>query len=259
MPGDEPTEPLLLPYSESCHTTLAAAVETRDVLAERFLPELARPIMSHGCNPWLANRRDEERQYRTKPTGRGTFNDYSIAGLYLTTEIIPTQMRNIIPQRIIFQTQAADQGWADNGGHGTFVNSHTWFEASILRPWSADGEDNGNKELPEGGQPDKWWDVTRAREDMRSRGWDFVEGEGGRLTWRVCNNLTACRRFRNYKVEWRRGVVTEVGDEKAVGKGEGFLELLTPGCVVALWARAEELNWVNKVAAATIEIEYEFL
>ncbi|KAJ4172033.1 hypothetical protein NW754_007631 [Fusarium falciforme] len=246
-----------LPFSETTHTTLAAAIEARQLLADQLLPELARPITSLSYNPWIAKRRDDKQEYEAEPQVWGFIHDYSVAAAYLFTEPIPTGLKMVTPKRIIFQTRAADQGWATFGGEGTFENSHTWFEASILRP--RDAHHDGAHVAPEGILRETWWGAPGARDDLKEHGWDFVEGEDGQLTWTVCNNLTASSEFRNYRVEWERGVVPDVDDEDAVGTGEGFLELLRPGCIVVLWARAEQAHWVNKVEAATIEIEYDFL
>lgn len=228
--------PNLLPFSQTTRITLAAAAETRQLLAKRLLPELAGPIASFSYNPWIATRRDDGQEYGAR-SSEWSNDDYSVAALYLFTEPLPKELKIVNARRIIFQTRAADQGWATFGGEGTFENSHTWFEASILRPRGADND--GADASFEAILGSTWWDVRRSRDELRNHGWDFVEGEDGRLTWRVCNNLTASRRFRNYRVEWEEGVVTNVEDEMAMGRGEGFLELLGPGCIVVLWARAE--------------------
>ncbi|KAF5632702.1 hypothetical protein F52700_6238 [Fusarium sp. NRRL 52700] len=253
----------LLPFSQSSHPTLAAANEARQVLAGLLLPELARPITSLVYNPWLVARRDGRHDYRAQALNHGFDDEYSIAAWFLSTGPIPKPttegLSTITPQRIVFQTRVADQGWADFGGDGTFENSHTWFEASILRPVGPSCQQNESNVHEEALSDISWWDIADAREDLRAQGWEFVEGENGRLSWKVCNNLTASSDFRNYKVEWRRDIVAAVDDERAIGTGEGFLQLLGPGCIVVLWARAEQRAWVNKVEAATIEIEYEFL
>jgi hypothetical protein len=254
----------LLPFSQSSHPTLAAAREARQVLADLLLPELARPITTISYNPWLAARRDDRHDYRAQALNHGFDDEHSIAAWFLSTEPIPEptteRLSTITHQRIVFQTRAADQGWATFGGDGTFENSHTWFEASILRPNVPSCQQNESNVEPEGALWDmSWWDIADAREDLRAQGWEFVKGENGCLSWRVCNNLTASSEFRNYTVEWRRNVVAAVDDERAMGNGEGFLQLLGPGCIVVLWARAEQRHWVNKVEAATIEIEYDFL
>ncbi|RSL76625.1 hypothetical protein CEP51_009797 [Fusarium floridanum] len=246
-----------LPFSESTHTTLAAATQTRQLLADQLLPELARPITSFSYNPWITKRRDDMQEYEAEAMVWGDLQDYSTAALYLHTEPMPTGLKMFTAKRIIFQTRAADQGWATFGGEGTFENSHTWFDASILRP--LDTCNNGENSALGANLRCTLWDTPRARDEIREHGWEFVEGEDGQIKWRVCNNLTAISEYRNYKVEWEKGVVSEDLDEMAVGTGEGFLELLGPGCIVVLWARAEQAHWVNKVEAVTVEIEYDFL
>ncbi|KAF5011002.1 hypothetical protein FDECE_2872 [Fusarium decemcellulare] len=229
----------LLPFSETSNPTLTAAPESK-------------PVGSLSSDHWIAIRRDSKLHYHANALDHRVEDNYSIAALYLSTKRMPMAT----PQRIIFQTRAADQGSPDAGEEGTFVNSHTWFEASILRPLDVQNEAG---EVPEGISSDTWWDVPSAKDSFEAYGWGFVRGEDGCLTWRVCNNLAARKKFWNYRVEWRRGVVTNVKDKDkiAVGTGQGFLELLKPGDVVALWIRAEQAASVNNVEAATIEIQYE--
>lgn len=247
--------PNRLPFSETAHPTLADAIETRKLLAHQLLPELARPIASLSYNPWITTRRDDKKEYEAEPEV-GFTHDYSVAAVYLFTEPIPTGLKMITPKRIIFQVRAADQGWATFGGEGMFEDSCTWFEASILRP--CDTHHNGAHTAPEGILQKTWWDAPDARDDFKKHGWDFVEGEDEQLTWPVVN-LTESTEFSNYRVEWEKGVVpvdedavgtggeweggvipgVDVDDEYGVGDGEGFLELLGPGCIVVLWARAE--------------------
>ncbi|KAM4055923.1 hypothetical protein HRG_002849 [Hirsutella rhossiliensis] len=257
----DPRSPSVLPYSCTFYPTLNGALSARRLLEHRLPPELAVAVVFLGYSPWLLKRRVEERRYNA--------NDFwmpgpraSVAGLYLSTERIPTDIGPVIPQRIIFQTRAADQGWATFGGNGTFDNNHTWFEASILQPSCRGGVGDDPRSVAledDNVLSNPWENAESARQALRDKGWDFVETEDGQITWRVCSNITARSDYRNYRVEWQRGVKTEVDDERAVGKGEGFLELLEPGCIVVLWARAEQQLWVNHVAAASIEIEYGLL
>lgn len=226
----------ILPYSQTFHPKLSAALHARRLLEQRLPPELALAVVSFGYSPWLVKRRVKRRKYRADefwhPGPRA-----SVAGLYLSTERVPTAAETVGAQRIVFQTRAADQGWADRGGHGTFENSHTWFEASILRPSGDEVRDGALEHDPVLSIP--WENPESARQALRDKGWEFVEAEDGRLTWRVCNNVTARRDYRDYTVQWQRGVRTEVEDERAVGRGEGFLERLKSGSIVVLWARAE--------------------
>ncbi|KAI5925545.1 hypothetical protein F4810DRAFT_659088 [Camillea tinctor] len=258
----------ILPYRLSSLPSVSDALQVRSGFTGHrgVPPEIARQIVSNGYNPRLQNRRDDEQHYQST---RENDPDYNIAGLYLTSDPIPldqtsdqappnqTSDRALlkpskIAKRIIFQTRAADQSWVTLGGAGTFNNSHTWFEASILRPLGHPPATKLESVLTA-----PFRDVQSARDALRDAGWEFVARENGDVTWRVLNNITAQRECRNYSVEWERGVETVVQDEKAMGKGEGFLELLSRGCIVALWAKAAGRFWDNRVAAATIEIEYE--
>ncbi|KAI0537968.1 hypothetical protein GGR58DRAFT_470027 [Xylaria digitata] len=178
----------------------------------------------------------------------------SVAGLYLTMATLSVPYTIARAKSITFQMKAADQGWATFGGEGTYRNSHTWYEVSILRPQSTASTaaslantDIGNFPTP-----------REARDQLRNHGWDMVENNDA-VVWRVHNNITACSEYKHYKVDWVAGIPTEVDDPGAMGDGQGFLALLRPGDVVALWARAEQQAWVNKIREATIEIEYEVL
>ncbi|KAI2618050.1 hypothetical protein GGS26DRAFT_391730 [Hypomontagnella submonticulosa] len=260
----------ILPYTQLYHPTILDAERARLLLQTGLQPtslppELAIHIVSLGYNPWGAYRRVCELQFeagRHPGEWDGNGDAFSVAGLYLSTGRIPRGgNRTVVPERVVFQTRAADQGWATWGGEGTFGNSHTWFEASILRPIPGTegvgtGRDGPLEEVFAG---ETWWDVRAAGDALREKGWEFVQAPDGRVAWRVCNNITACSDYQNYKVEWKRGVETVVEDEMAVGRGEGFLESLGPGCVVVLWARAQQVYWCNKVQAATIEIEYRLV
>lgn len=224
-----------LPYTQPFHQTPQESLEARRALERKVPAELAGLAVDFGYNPWVVKRNDELCKFATQ--NRRIPTDPSVTGWYLCTDPLPTSYTKIIPQRIIFQTRAADQGWATFGGDGTFENSHTWFEASIIRPMSP-----STPAGPEGLEDCKhgrWTDVEDARMAINACGWDFAHDPDGRVSWKVCNNITASKEFRNYHVEWRRDVETEVEDERAKGKGKGFLESLTAGSIVVLWARAE--------------------
>ncbi|KAI0872859.1 hypothetical protein GGS24DRAFT_465714 [Hypoxylon argillaceum] len=185
---------------------------------------------------------------------RGSIPEASVAGIYLAISTLSIPRTIARPKSITFQMKSADQGWADNGGHGTYENSHSWYEASIARPRPEAStveallNTNGrNFRVPE-----------EARDYFGSHGWDMVERNDS-VVWKVHNNITACMKYRHYTVEWVAGIPTEVGDPRAMGDGEGFLGLLQPDDLVILWARAEEQSWTVNPQQATIEIEYEVL
>ncbi|KAM3074940.1 hypothetical protein ACMFMG_008346 [Clarireedia jacksonii] len=111
-----------------------------------------------------------------------------------------SKKRKVKAKYITFEMTSHDQGWATFGGNGTYNNSHTWFEASILRP---------TLDPPNGGMN---WDLkenyasTEDARDVIRNGWDFVEynvGEEGRIqtVWKVHNNITAHETDKLYQVE----------------------------------------------------------
>ncbi|KAF2965035.1 hypothetical protein GQX73_g8542 [Xylaria multiplex] len=158
----------------------------------------------------------------------------SVAGLYLTMATLPISDTIARAKSITFQMEAADQGWATFGGEGTYRNSHTWYEVSILRPQStaSTAASLANTDIENFPTPQE------ARVQLRNHGWDMVENDGT-VTWKVHKNITASSEYRHYRVDWVAGIPTEVDDPGAMGDGQGFLALLRPGDVVALWARAE--------------------
>ncbi|KAK0717467.1 hypothetical protein B0T26DRAFT_675767 [Lasiosphaeria miniovina] len=200
-----------------------------------------------------------------------------VAGLYLTSPALPRVPggRKVRAKWVTFQLRGADQGWADFGGHGTFRNSHTWYEASILRRVEraeGDGGDVAEEEEEEEEEEEDDDDdddvalkttLTVHRQSVEDFG-PALEGFGWRLVknsdkvaWRVHNNVTARSELGYYRVDWVAGVPTQVDDPLAMGDGAGFLEAMRAGDRIALWARAEQQAWVNTTAEATIELAYE--
>lgn len=160
--------PDILPFSQAFHATVEDADEVRSILERKLPPELALQIASlAGYNPWLAARRVLEREYHVSDL-ENPADEYRITGLYLSTRPIPENGRRIVPQRIVFQTRAADQGWADAGGYFDFHNSHTWFEASILRPYPLDAKGDTQNEALEDALPNPWRIAVTKGEDPHS-------------------------------------------------------------------------------------------
>lgn len=224
-------------------TLLLHAVPLR---SGRILPvELADAIVSLAYRPLHAARRAAQRAYAANDFQRPG-SQPSVAGLYLSTAPLPLPaVGRLVAKRVVFQTRAADQSWANPGGHGTFRDSYTWFEASIVRPVPV-GEGGVAVEGAELQEvlDGTWERPGEVRAALKGRGWDFVENADGmnadgRVVWRVGSNMTACGGYRDYRVKWERGVETQVWDERVTGKGQGFLERLESGFVVLLWARAE--------------------
>ncbi|KAB2579277.1 E3 ubiquitin ligase complex SCF subunit sconC [Lasiodiplodia theobromae] len=244
-------------------------------------------VAALGCRPWVVGRRSERRSYSVDGDGdlvtsssvgstsistSSSSNRSSVAGLYLSTEPLPSPSLDYglwlpIPQRIVFQVRAVGQGWvrSDCGGSGgggsdTLDGRHAWFEASILKPVIGfAGLATEGATLQDVMAGETWETPVQVRGALARHGWEFVEREeDGGVVWKVCNSVTTSGRYQDCRVEWKRGVETRVEDESAVGKGDGFLERLTSGYIVVLWARAEHKHRENRVGAAAIEIEYEF-
>ncbi|KAI1497018.1 hypothetical protein F5X99DRAFT_398500 [Biscogniauxia marginata] len=219
----------------------------RRILQTLLPPELTLEVLSFASYyPRLRSTRHSRATYEANSFPI----EITIAGLYLTTASLPDL--NLRAKRITFQMRSADQGWATFGGNETYHNSHTWFEASILRP----NPGVSRPTPPTNINMESFSSPEGSREYLWDHGWELVENNGT-VVWRVHNNITARREFTDYRVDWVAGVPTEIDDPRATGDGAGFLELLQPRDAVALWARAELGCWVNEVQAATIEIEYD--
>ncbi|KAI1123340.1 hypothetical protein F5Y10DRAFT_252048 [Nemania abortiva] len=251
--------PLLL-TRPGFNPTVDDVIEARRIITElrvgkHTVPmEIALMILSFASyQPCQSNIKQREKIYEANEFWRST-TDASIAGLYLTVATLSIPGAVARPKSITFQMKAADQGWATFGGNGTYNNSHTWFEASILRPRS----DESARAALTSTDMRNFRTPGEARGHLQDLGWDIVE-DNGTIAWRVHNNITACSANRLYRVDWVAGVPAKVGNPQAMGDGQGFLEHLRPSDVVVLWARAEQQAWINKAQGAAMEIVYEVL
>lgn len=166
----------------------------------RLPPEIAFPILAHaGYSPRTTSSRAEERESHAddfwEPGPRA-----SVAALYLTTPALPRYFRRAVS--VTMQVRGADQGWATFGGEGTYENSHTWFEACILRPLApgaAAASSSSSSSAPppaaggEMGQaleaqvPQTFRSPRDAEQELGQKGWGIVM-HGGRDTWMVHHN-----------------------------------------------------------------------
>ena len=139
---------------------------------------------------------------------------------------------------------ASEKGPASAGGNGNYHNSHTWFEASILRPVSIpsdpaieDVHSDGKMRLCPIPPTSHQWFLQKEHQ--------FIPTPDGRgIVWHVHNNVTAQEDPSERRVKWRAGERLELGEDKesmriGMGDGEGFVQSLRSGDRVALWARAE--------------------
>lgn len=169
----------------------------------RLPPEVALPILAlAGYNPRAVSSRAEEKEYHAddfwEPGPRA-----SVAALYLTTApALPSYFRRAVS--VTVQVRGADQGWATFGGEGTYENSHTWFEACILRPLGpgAAAVASSPAATPAGGDvqgaleaqvPQTFRSPADAEQELGEKGWGMVT-RGGRDTWLVHHNsMISCR------------------------------------------------------------------
>lgn len=150
--------------------------------------ELALSILAHAdYRPRIISSRAEELEYHAndfwEPGPRA-----SVAALYLTTQTLPPYFRRA--SRITLQMRSADQGWATFGGEGTYENSHTWFEACILRPVPSATTASAPQEVPqplEVQMTQTFRSSGDANQELEQQGWRMVNHDG-RSTWMVHHN-----------------------------------------------------------------------
>ncbi|KAJ8089253.1 hypothetical protein PM082_014501 [Marasmius tenuissimus] len=187
----------------------------------------------------------------------------SVAGLYLISPPIPSPEEALRVKSVKFRMLASDQGRSSNGGDGTYHNSYTWFEATILQPTTTSSLDILNFE-------DSWPNGVRltsatpsdALDVLREHGVQFRSTMDERVVWKVHNNITARSEPQEYCVEWVAGEKVDLTEEKegmgiGMGDGEGFVQSLKHGDKIALWARATRQGTINRVGEASIVIDYE--
>ncbi|KAJ8089244.1 hypothetical protein PM082_014492 [Marasmius tenuissimus] len=194
-------------------------------------------------------------------------NDPAIAGLYVMSPPIPLpdvgSGEKFRIKSVTFRMRASDQGWASFGGDGTYHNSHTWFEASILWPTvHSEADSSLLQDLWSDGRQSTYTKALGARHMLLDNGLQFRSAGDNKVVWKVHNNITARSEPREYRVEWAAGEKVDLTEERegmevGIGDGEGFIECLQPGDRIALWARAEQAAWLHRVAEASIAIEYD--
>ncbi|KAI0672743.1 hypothetical protein C8Q78DRAFT_677041 [Trametes maxima] len=152
-------------------------------------------------------------------------------------------------KRVTWNITSHDQGWG--GEHpGTFRGAFSWYEASIVRPTAPVGslEDAFIGRLCEPG------DVQGPLEEA---GYTLVVRPGSdSFAWTVQRNRVAKGAFTKYQVEWAATETLDAGDARlnGYGTGDGFIEALRPGDMVALWMRALYPGWANHLREASVEV-----
>ncbi|KAI1088508.1 hypothetical protein F5B19DRAFT_423168 [Rostrohypoxylon terebratum] len=227
-----------LPYTQSYHPTLKDYDNIIAILKQKVSTEIALKIVAYSHDPWIKNRLG-------KWDDRGHMQ-FGGASLCLSSDPIPVvEGRKTTPRRIVIQAESTHL-YIRKFRPDPFHQSHSWFEVSIIRPCAPNH--TTYLVLVDGLN---WCEPSAARDVLkRNLGWDFVEGEGGRITWHLFDTYTGkMGEWNTYKVDWEKGLPSEEG-------GEEFLGLLEPGCIVILWARSKKYRW-HKVGGATIEIGYD--
>ncbi|KAL0579204.1 hypothetical protein V5O48_002827 [Marasmius crinis-equi] len=239
-------------YAPIPTTTDGKVTMTATSSLEGLPPELASVIISSAqYYARQVSHRHEKVEFRADMYFDNEINYPAIAGLYLLSSPIPVPDERsgeiFRVKSVSFRLRGADQGWATFGGDGTYHNSHTWFEASILQPVVPGSDrDTCPVNLQSDGAILTFRKASDARRSLKQFGLQFRD------------------QLREYDIEWIKGQEVELKEVKTgmgvgLGDGKGFVETLRPGDRVALWARAEQALWKNIVDEATIVIDYEVL
>ncbi|KAK1217872.1 hypothetical protein PQX77_019463 [Marasmius sp. AFHP31] len=224
----------------------------RTILQSRLKlpPELASVIISIAqYYARVTVHRRESVTFRANEHYDPEIHDPAVAGLYMMSPPIPLpdagSGEKFRIKSVTFMMTASDQGWASFGGNGTYHNSHTWFEASILWPVvNSEADVPLFANLRSDGSQFTYTKALEAREMFLDNGLQFKSAGDKNVVWKVHNNITAQSEPREYCVEWVAGGKVDLTEEKegmevGIGDGEGFIECLKPGDRIALWARAE--------------------
>jgi hypothetical protein len=153
-------------------------------------------------------------------------------------------------KRIEFTVRSRDQGWTSERTQGTFSTS-SWTEVSILRNAS-----NINSMLPFPRLVNTWISSPQDyHTNTVGRNWSLVkrpesalqgpQGGEGDFAWFLQGNRVAAGESEEYKIVW-----TEEGREEGnegSGSGEGFLQALSEGDRLLVWARAKVRSRTSKV------------
>ncbi|OAX80164.1 hypothetical protein ACJ72_05509 [Emergomyces africanus] len=169
------------------------------------------------------------------------------------------ELRDLKLEAVKFEIVSHDQGWGgEPGTQGSYRNSFSWFEVTILRRVS-------HSEFGVEPPPNIDGELTLAdySQTYRRFGWDFVTDDNeNTVIWPIQSNRVARRESQTHEIVWMfedgdgEGQHAESEEDTGSGSGEGFVRALQPGDVICLWARAMYPGWANIVEKAVIEVAY---
>ncbi|KAJ8079702.1 hypothetical protein PM082_016523 [Marasmius tenuissimus] len=159
---------------------------------------------------------------------------------------------------------AEDQGWTSGGGHGTYHNGKTWFEASILRPTPVSSGPCSSQPLDvrSCGHKLAFPIPAAASSHFLQHGLRFVtKNDGTSIVWKVHDCKTA-HGLAEYVRTWLIGEKLDLSEEVegvgcGEGDGDGFVGTLQPGDRIVLWGRAQCVGWIINFEKASIAINYD--
>ncbi|KAF8724746.1 hypothetical protein AX14_008622 [Amanita brunnescens Koide BX004] len=142
-----------------------------------------------------------------------------------------------------FTLQSHDQGWT-TGTPGIYEDSHTWFQAAIIR--NSD-PDVATMLLSLG-------TMTNDTLNRRTNDRDVWYSD----SWNIQHNICASSETRTHVVTWSRSstISDEEAKERGCGTGGGFLLALIPGDRIAVIARTMSGGWVNYVSGVEMQVTF---
>ncbi|KAF1843928.1 uncharacterized protein K460DRAFT_378961 [Cucurbitaria berberidis CBS 394.84] len=160
-----------------------------------------------------------------------------------------------------FDIISNDQGWVSSNNLAHTYDTYSWLEVSILR-----NETNRSIHIPDLGLMDPLvCNPLGFHRHMAGRGCFLVsrpedafqgpqDGEGD-LAWYLQGNRVTASRQR-YHVVWAED--GSGGNSEGAGTGKGFLQALTDGDRILVWARAKYPGWECIVKRLTVTVCYGF-
>ncbi|KAF2184669.1 hypothetical protein K469DRAFT_633387 [Zopfia rhizophila CBS 207.26] len=261
----------------------------RSILASRGLPaELVLEILDY-ARYWVPY--TNEYTVGCKMADEEWSLDFSQARLYNWARLPPVdpiacEYRHL--REIEFVIVSHDQGWTTENTAGTY-NTSSWFETSIIRrndpehiicsvttfP-SINDKFRNLEEVQAYLVPFGWTLVSRPSVDVEpqrrhcpemmkveSGSHPFSEVDEGKYAWYLQGNQVARgysvfhgELVRRYRVVWGCSSNLNFEGNEGAGRGEGFVDSLEEGDILAIFARAKRRGWENNILGVQMKLWY---
>jgi len=243
-------------FTENFVPSEEEVLAAREVLLEHLPLDLTRIILNEAEYwPMLFSWRESDPPYTVEEGAK----------CYLVTPKIPEKGalvdEPIRVERVVFRTVSHDQGWASSGkqpNDGVYDESHTWFEAAIIR------------NLPDGAHADARVAHLLVGDHGGPTPCHVPNPHSDGHTWILQKNIRAEGDEELHEIEWdgRLDAASQAQPVDAEtlettlptgsGRGRGFVRALQAGDCVAIYAKAQHPAWVNHVLGADVQVYYSF-